>query len=142
MKKMTKPKKVTRKVAEQVIEHWKNNCVTSGFIHDSLTALNVNPVDFQMYLSEDVELQILYDKIYNFIFTYKEDVQAKIAYSNTTPNSKILMRMIEGRNRKMYDKSISIENKNTEVQNLTDEELDTEIFTMLDMFKNSNKLAR
>lgn len=142
MAKIVKPKKVTRKVAEQVIEHWKNNCVASGFIHESLTALNVNPVDFQMYLSEDVELQQVYDKVYGFIFAYKEDVQAKIAYSNTTANSKILMRMIEGRNRKMYDKSIAIENKNQEVHNLSDEELDSEIYNMLEAYKNIDNLER
>lgn len=141
MTKQVKPKKVNRKVAEQVIEHWKNNCVASGFISDSLDALNVNPVDFQFYLSQDEELQIHYDKVYQFIFNYKEDLQAKIAYSNTAPNSKILMRMIEGRNRKMYDKTIKVE-KTNEVADKSDEELDSEILVLFSALKNKDNLER
>lgn len=138
---MAKTKKVTKALAKKVLEHWKSNCITSGFINESFKALNVNPVDFQLFLSDDSELQELYDKYYNAIFAFKEDEQAKIAYSNSNPNSRILLRMIEGRNRKMYDRVIK-NNEDPEIVNKTDEEIDNEISIILNAIKDKDKLMR
>lgn len=90
--------KLNKKTFNKVIEIFKS----SHFISDALDDVNVNPVDFYIYLEENEEAKLEFEKVEQYINLYLEDRIAKISYTLDKPNSKILLDMIKSRNKKRY----------------------------------------
>lgn len=90
--------KLNKKTFNKVIEEFKN----SHFISDALDKVNVNAVDFYIYLDENEDAKLEFEKVEQYINLYLEDRIAKISYTLDKPNAKILLDMIKVRNKKRY----------------------------------------
>lgn len=121
-------KKMTKKIANQVLDHYIENSRELGYISDSLDALDVNPVLFFAFLKaeENVDLKIKYDEAFEMLSIYQNEQLTKKLFSSDKYNANVVSKMIEARNKQLYEKK-EIDKSDSDFSNMTDEQLNEAI---------------
>lgn len=121
-------KKMTKKIANQVLDHYIENSRELGYISDSLDALDVNPVLFFSFLKaeENVDLKIKYDEAFEMLSIYQNEQLTKKLFSSDKYNANVVSKMIEARNKQLYEKK-EIDKSDSDFSNMTDEQLNEAI---------------